>query len=348
MFSLRLVRSCVRKQPSGRRLLSDVAIPIPSKVKRWPTPWITEEDATDYLFPLYLYGWHVATVRNDSIRTAGLACRFAFPSFTPAAEFVRDILALVEAENHHPTLLNLSHSVKGSSLQICSTTHSALRPAWDATDTAESRALGGLTLRDLRFAALISSLPTSPTGPSLEIEPSASRPTWEDLTATLRKWSTSVPASSDKHTAAPCVACGGPHTISRCENRHSLPLPRCSICNGLHWRVDCPIRQTAQRNGTTVAKTRAKMALRIPREPSVPPSAPCPNCGGAHWASDCAAPPPEPCPNCGGDHWMSNCRAPNAPPQPCPNCGGDHWKSDCRAPHAPPNLLQRLALPVES
>ncbi|KAJ7454853.1 hypothetical protein FB451DRAFT_656893 [Mycena latifolia] len=314
MFSLRLARSCVQKHAIGRRLLSDASISIPDKSKGWPTPWITEDDATNFLFPLYLYGWYITSVRNDPVRTAGLACRFNFPSFAPAAAFATDIFTVIEAEKHHPSWLNLSHSTKGSSLHICSTTHSALRPAWDVTDTPDSCALEGLTLRDLRFAALVSSLPTSPAHLSNQIEPSTSRPAWPELSAMLRSWSTPTSASATSKQArskaekpATCPACAGPHAISKCPTRHSLPAPPCPICNKPHWRVDCPVLKMAQDTGSTVAKTREKLR-RMPSDPSYPPSAP--------------------------------------PPDPCPNCGGAHWKVDCRVPQAPPQHLERFKLPV--
>ncbi|KAJ6570267.1 hypothetical protein DFH09DRAFT_1154507 [Mycena vulgaris] len=319
MFSLRLARPYLQRHVNRRRLFSDVSLPIPNKPKGWPTPWITEDEATDFLFPLYSHGWYVATVRNDSVtRTAGLARRFPFPDFAPAAAFARDIFTLIEAENHHPCWLNMSHSTKGSILHICSTTHSALRPAWDPVDTPDSRALEGITLRDLRFAALISSLPTSPGAPSMEIEPSSSRPAWEELIATLQSWSIKPPSAaaaarpkksrtqqkSETNTLT-CAACAGPHATKACPTRHSLTPPPCSVCKGLHWRVDCPIRRQAQRSGSTVSQIRKTSMGSISSDTSY-----------------------------------------ESPSEPCPNCGGAHWKADCREPQAPPELLQHLKLPV--
>jgi hypothetical protein len=195
-------------------------------------------------------------------------------------------------------------------VHVCTTTHSALRPAWDPADTPDRRALEGLTLRDLRFAALVTSLPTTPDGPSAEIGPSPTRPTWDDLSASLRLWSNPTSAASkevvgSKTRTSACAACGGPHILSGCPTRHSIPSPPCSYCHGLHWRVDCPTRQRAQRTGSTVSQTKAKMMRRVVGEPLLEP-----------------------------------------PPKPCPNCGGAHWKSDCRVPQAPPQLLQGLELPV--
>ncbi|KAJ7677356.1 hypothetical protein B0H17DRAFT_1079510 [Mycena rosella] len=291
MFTLRLSRRCVQRHVSGRRLLSDVSLPIPAKPKGWPTPWITEDDATNFLFPLYAHGWYIAPVRSDAVQIAALLCRFDFPSFKPAAAFTKDIFDLIETERHHPRWLNISHSTTGSTLKICSTTDSALRPQWDAADTTDNRALAGLTLRDLRFAALVSSLHTSPGPPDHEFNPSSSRPPWAELCTTLRSWST--PQEAPKKGSNPrftCAACAGPHQTSDCAVRHSLTPPRCTVCKGLHWRVDCPILKTAQRTGLTISQVKRPV-----RDGSFEP-------------------PPAPCPNCGGDHWKVDCRVPQAPP----------------------------------
>ncbi|KAJ7914864.1 hypothetical protein B0H13DRAFT_2001409 [Mycena leptocephala] len=306
MFTLRLSRSLSVAKHGRWRLFSDVSLPIPPKSKGWPTPWITETDATDYLFPLYLqgcaHGWP--------------ACRFTFPSCPPAAAFIRDILTLTETENHHPCWLKLTNSINNSAVNICTTTHSALRPVWDPSDTPDSRALEGITLRDLRFAALISSLPSNTYHPSAEIGPSRTRPTWEDLCATLRHWSTRTPPSNrsselmqepaddvpkpeighSKKKPPMCVACGGPHSTDTCRVRKDFTPPPCSTCGGLHWRVDCPIRGEARRSFN-----------RLKKKP---------------YASS------------------------ELPPEPCPNCGGAHWKVDCRVPQAPPQLLEGLRLRV--
>ncbi|KAF7330362.1 hypothetical protein MVEN_02474500 [Mycena venus] len=287
MFALQISRPLYISKP-GRRLLS---VLVPPKSKGWPTPWITESDATNYLFPLYSQGWYVAAVSSDrpAVKTAGLACRFTFPSCPPAAAFIKDVLTLTETEKHHPCWLKLTNSGDNSSVHICSTTHSALRPEWDPTDTPESRALQGITLRDLRFAALISSLPSNTFLPSTEIGPSRTRPTWDEFCATLRFWSTpsiqnekpadsvqEVPDGStdgvrQRQQKRPlvCAACAGPHPTSACPTRDSIPPPPCSICRGLHWRVDCPVGKQAQRTNKTVSQI--KKTLLNP-QPSEPPS----------------------------------------------------------------------------
>ncbi|KAJ7220007.1 hypothetical protein GGX14DRAFT_432741 [Mycena pura] len=326
MFPHRLSRTLwVSKHVGGRRLLSNLSLPIPSKPKGWPTPWITEADATQYLFPLYLQGWYVAAVATErrGLRAAGLARRFAFPGCDPATTFLKDILTLTETEKHHPQLLRLTNSPKSSVVHICTTTHSALRPVWQTSDTPQSRAFEGITLRDIRFAALTSSLPSSPGSPSAEIGPSSSRPSWEDLHTTLRLWATpssdreargpvaangaSAPMLADsKRKSAACPACNGPHSIGACPVRNNIPPPPCSICNELHWRVDCPLRMQAQLQNRTVTQIKGRHNRNVSegRMSSVPP------------------------------------------PRPCPNCGGAHWKVDCRVPQAPPGFLDRLKLPV--
>ncbi|KAF8207237.1 hypothetical protein K438DRAFT_1931265 [Mycena galopus ATCC 62051] len=211
MFALRFSRAlCVSRHVHGRRLLSDVLFPVPPKSKGWPTPWITETEATDYLFPLYSQGWYIAAVSGalPTVKTAGLACRFTFPGCPPAAAFIKDVLTLTETENHHPCWLKLTNSGDNSLVHICTTTHSALRPEWDSTDTDESRALQGITLRDLRFAALVSSLPSNTFRPVADIGPSRTRPTWDLLCETLRFWAT--PASqtqvpTDEATSDPKI-----------------------------------------------------------------------------------------------------------------------------------------------
>ncbi|KAJ7510306.1 hypothetical protein B0H11DRAFT_1183301 [Mycena galericulata] len=300
----------------GRRSFSDevASVPIPGKSKGWPTPWITEEDATNYLFPLYSRGWYISSIAHEHslLRTAGLACRFSFASSSPASNFVREIIELSEAENHHPSWLKLSHSIKSSNVQVCTTTHSALRPEWYPEEPLEKRALEGLTLRDLRFAALVSSLPASPT-PSREIGPSPTRPTWDDLSATLRLWSTPPVTKPSKakeekisrtSKQAVCAACEGPHATSACPTRHTIQPPPCAVCRGPHWRVDCPVVEISRREKITVAQARVKIGRLNPEGESRVPTTPCPNCGGAHW------------------------------------------KEDCRVPQAPPELLRRFELPV--
>jgi hypothetical protein len=332
MLALRFPRALYISKHSGRRLFSDLSFPVPPKPKGWPTPWITETDATDYLFPLYSQGWYISAVSGDlpTVKTAGLACRFTFPGCPPAAEFIKDVLTLTETENvsieylalllfvkilqHHPCWLKLTNSGDNSSVHICSTTHSALRPKWDPTDTSESRALQGITLRDLRFAALISSLPSNTFRPSAEIGPSRTRPTWDELSATLRFWAT--PTSQPTRTKAKessdgatdgmitrrekkspvCAACAGAHPINTCPNRHRIPPPPCALCDGSHWRVDCPVGKESQRSGKKVSQIKKTLA--------------------------------------------------QTPVNPCPNCGGAHWMADCRVPQAPPQLVEALQLPV--
>ncbi|KAJ7671671.1 hypothetical protein DFH06DRAFT_122032 [Mycena polygramma] len=325
LFVLRFSRTlCVQRAAGGRRLFSDALFPAPPKPKGWPTPWITESDANDYLFPLYAQGWYVAAVNGDTskVRTAGLACRFAFPSCTPAVAFVKDVLTLTETENHHPHWLRLINSSDDTSVHICSTTHSALRPEWDATDTLDSRSLAGITLRDLRFAALISSLPSNTYRPAAEVGPSRTRPTWDDLCESLRFWSrpnSSPPAPArgdkladgvrrkktpDSERIPRCAACGDLHLTADCPTRHDVPPPPCSICHGLHWRVDCPVRRVAERKDRTLTYMR-RTSRKTPEYSERGP-----------------------------------------PPHPCPVCKGDHWKVDCRAPQAPSSLLEKFKLPV--
>ncbi|KAJ7178710.1 hypothetical protein C8R43DRAFT_1118080 [Mycena crocata] len=311
MLAPRFLRPlCAPKLGSGQRSLSDISVRIPSKVQGWPTPWITEEEATDYLFPLYSEGWYISAVKSElhNARAAGLSRLFIFPSNKPAAAFIRDVFVLADTENHHPYSLSLTNTTKRSTVDMCTTTHSALRPAWNAEDSPDTRKLEGLTLRDLRFAALVSSLPTYPGKPSEEFGPSPVRPTWEDLNATLRSWSSPLTkdAAGDvkKKTKSSCAACGGPHATRLCSTRHELTPPPCPICTGSHWRVDCPVRQEAERSNTSISKVRKQLQRRTFDGDLTPP------------------------------------------PTPCPNCGGAHWKIDCRAPHAPAHLLERLKLPV--
>ncbi|KAJ6448898.1 hypothetical protein C8R45DRAFT_149711 [Mycena sanguinolenta] len=322
MFAPRISRAFyVPKHILGRRLLSD-ALPIPTRPKGWPTPWITETEATEYLFPLYSQGWYISSVSSNApaVKTAGLTCRFAFPSCPPATTFLKDVLVLADAEKHHPSWLKLATSGENTLVHICTTTHSALRPEWDPEDTSESRALQGITLRDLRFAALISSLPSNTYRPSTEIGPSPSRPAWDELCATLRHWAVAaqppqpdtVPTPADDATAGArtrpkkgplvCVACAGPHATSACPTRHSIPSPPCSICKGTHWRVDCPVGEQAKRSKQTVSHAKRR---------------PASGSGGYE-----------------------------VPRKPCPNCGGAHWKMDCRMPQAPSHLLDNLLMDV--
>ncbi|KAK7032910.1 pterin-4-alpha-carbinolamine dehydratase 2 [Favolaschia claudopus] len=316
MFTLRYSRRL--RAVEGRRLFSDVLFPVPPRAKGWPTPWITEADAAEYLFPLYSQGWYITAVSSDlpTVKTAGLACRFTFESCSPAATFIKEVLTLTETEKHHPSWLKLMNSGENASVQICSTTHSALRPEWNSSDTPESRVLQGITLRDLRFAALVSSLPSNTFKPGVEIGPSRTRPTWEELCATLQFWATPSPSkdsakgvqqstSSDeirgpqKKNTSTCPACGGPHILNACPTRHTISPPPCPICSGSHWRIDCPVTKAARRSNKTISQIKSSIV-----------------------------------------------RSDNPPQNPCPNCGGDHWKEDCRVPQAPSQLLDELKLSV--
>ncbi|KAJ7039518.1 hypothetical protein C8F04DRAFT_1317409 [Mycena alexandri] len=299
MFALRLSRSLyvpVHLCGPARWLHS---LPIPTKPKGWPTPWITEDDATNYLFPLYLKGWYLSTVPNDhrTLRVAGLACRFTFPNASPAAAFIKDIMTLTETENHHPCWLRVENSSKNAVVTVCTTTHSALRPEWDPTDTPDDRALEGITLRDLRFAALVTSLPSNTYAPSAEIGPSSTRPVWDELSATLRRWSTPTapPSASSKQTQKVtatgdilaqkaartrkgppiCPACRGAHILNACPTRDSIPPPPCTVCQGLHWRVDCPLLKQSQRTALPlfeIKRTLKETLKSTPRAEPLPPT----------------------------------------------------------------------------
>ncbi|KAJ7293847.1 hypothetical protein C8J57DRAFT_1211247 [Mycena rebaudengoi] len=314
MLGLRLARPCLRVVPR-RRLFSDVApsaVPIPDKVKGWPTPWITEEDADNYLFPLYMQGWYIAVVKEDGTnnRVGGLSCRFSFSGHAPAAAFVRDVFALADAENasrafqelslHHPSWLKLSNlSASKAVVHLCTHTHSALRPVYDEqNDTPAARTMPGPTLRDLRLAALVAALPAHPPVPTADFGPSPLRPVWADLAATLRDFAlTASPPKAPKtqtHTQKkPCPICTGAHTTAECPvRRASAPPDPCAVCGGAHWRVDCPLRWTRVDKSVLRREVRAQTRMERAREPA---TAPCPNCGGAHWKVDCRVPqaPPD-------------------------------------------------------
>ncbi|KAF7317029.1 hypothetical protein HMN09_00437400 [Mycena chlorophos] len=152
------------------------ALRVASKVKGWPTPWLTQHDAESFLTPLLNRGWRIIQIEPEK-PTAGLARQFRFERPNVATAFTSDILQLCASENHHPQWLKMHNSAKHSTVQICTTTHSAL-------DTLRNVVCPGITLRDVRFAALLASLPSAPVDDELV----AYSMDWAQFDAKIRRW----------------------------------------------------------------------------------------------------------------------------------------------------------------
>ncbi|KAF7312139.1 hypothetical protein MIND_00226300 [Mycena indigotica] len=255
--------------------------------KSWPTAWISRADATEFLLPLLShYGWYLSPITTKTTgHAAGLARQFKFNKSNHATAFVNDVLELTKTEKHHPQFLHVTNWPQSSNVVICTTTHSALMPA---TDTLKECVSPGITLRDARFALLVSSLS------SANIEASEGPPMrWDVFQDTIYRWASSVSdeigdTSSGKRK---CPACHGPHSLIRCTGRQKIPPPPCPSCGGPHWGVDCSLRRLARlhHKSVTQVKTQIRRAPLVENITTAPTTS-CPNCGGDHWKIDCTQP----------------------------------------------------------
>ncbi|KAF7327526.1 hypothetical protein MKEN_00331500 [Mycena kentingensis (nom. inval.)] len=124
---------------------------IPPPCHGWPTSWISKTDYYAYLRPLLYRGWYLAPTPTQS---TVLARSFTFHKPSVATRFSTEILNLTALEKHHPQWLNIACGASSSRVSLGTTTHSA--------SNADNRIVPGITLRDVRFAALVASLPSAP------------------------------------------------------------------------------------------------------------------------------------------------------------------------------------------
>lgn len=86
--------------------------PLPSPLKGYPTPWITEYDVLSYVYPLYTRGWgHTlklwkpkTELENPQLDryTMLLSARYRFQDYESATSFFLKIAAAAKAENVSP------------------------------------------------------------------------------------------------------------------------------------------------------------------------------------------------------------------------------------------------------
>jgi hypothetical protein len=84
--------------------------PLPSPLRGYPTPWLTEYDVLSYVYPLYTRGWGQSlklwkpppskTAKPQLERyTMLLSARYRFQDYESATEFFLKIAAAANAEN---------------------------------------------------------------------------------------------------------------------------------------------------------------------------------------------------------------------------------------------------------
>ncbi|ESK97946.1 hypothetical protein Moror_884 [Moniliophthora roreri MCA 2997] len=137
---------------------------LPPPISGWPTPWLDIHEVEHYLLPILRdHQWRVNFVTKAQRPVPTLEKRYNFNKGPSALTFMRDVIDIANAENHHPTSLQYGEDSPHVSLGI--RTHSAkipppvmtylldhIRPE---TDPPTKSRYQGITLRDIRFALLV-------------------------------------------------------------------------------------------------------------------------------------------------------------------------------------------------
>ncbi|KAK2464351.1 hypothetical protein APHAL10511_003808 [Amanita phalloides] len=124
--------------------------PLPSPLRGYPTPWVTEYEVLSYVYPLYTRGWGQSLKlwkppppkvkpgnENNGLSnpenvveryTMLLSARYRFKDYNSAVSFFLRLARLAKTENHHPSV----HIANGSpvTVTVTSQTDSARRPTW--------------------------------------------------------------------------------------------------------------------------------------------------------------------------------------------------------------------------
>ncbi|KAF8659702.1 hypothetical protein AX16_001805 [Volvariella volvacea WC 439] len=150
--------------PSGTQLL----IPNVPRVKDHEVPWIGESDFEQYLRPLYDLGWAIdfksrlaeqeAPAPSKLLSAARIKTVFTLPNYSMALKFLTRVVKTGQKEKHYPNIAILKDKLPRVWITIH--TDSAYRFIWDDEDPqtpVSERMYPGVTLRDLRLAALIES-----------------------------------------------------------------------------------------------------------------------------------------------------------------------------------------------
>ncbi|KAJ3546869.1 hypothetical protein NM688_g5466 [Phlebia brevispora] len=265
-----------------------------------PYTWLSPTDATRYLWTLYKYKWYICRAPDTLPDKPSLALRkeLPFDSTMNAQLFFHETLLMTLQEQAEGKL-----EVRGKYLTYTTYTQHALAPPVGFAETrydASKSYRPGVTIEDVRIAFKVERAwreYLSFKGLSLsEGLPPPAHIRFRQQNRIPKGQSIYTPS-----TYAPCVACGGNHSLERCRIRGEIkPEIPCGACGGDHWTIDCP-------NG----------AVR------------CIACGKHHDIRNCADradhPPPDPCSNCGEKHWIWDCPKPHT----CLACHGAHDLRDC-------------------
>ncbi|KAK7059093.1 hypothetical protein VNI00_001717 [Paramarasmius palmivorus] len=137
---------------------------LPASVSGWPTPWLDPHEVEHYLLPLQRdHHWRVTFVQKAQHPALTLQKRYNFKKGPSALNFMKDVIDIANAEDHHPTSLEYGEDKPYVSLGV--RTHSAKIPQQlmayllenirPETDPPTSPRRQGITLRDVRFALLV-------------------------------------------------------------------------------------------------------------------------------------------------------------------------------------------------
>ncbi|KAF8634268.1 hypothetical protein AX17_004225 [Amanita inopinata Kibby_2008] len=141
--------------------------PLPAPVRGYPTPWVTEFDVLNFVYPLYTRGWGQSLVswkppakssparigiraqrwadngekeQTEDTReryTMLLSAKYRFQDYDSAVQFFLKVVEVARTENHHPSI----QIANGTPFTVTVTTQtdSARRPLWvDEQDLSSS------------------------------------------------------------------------------------------------------------------------------------------------------------------------------------------------------------------
>ncbi|KAI0088135.1 hypothetical protein BDY19DRAFT_994539 [Irpex rosettiformis] len=144
------IESCTAP-PANFAILS----PIPPRPPPGLTPWITNEEAEQYLDPLFSRQWSVARYKPPETKIKVhyqlLSKLFVFQRERDASEFSMGVTQIVNKMAHHPTI----HKLRGRQVIFRILTHDAyVRP----DEGSPYVVAPGLTMHDIRVAMRIEKL----------------------------------------------------------------------------------------------------------------------------------------------------------------------------------------------
>jgi pterin-4a-carbinolamine dehydratase len=240
--------------------LSGSSPAVPSRVRGWPSPWLSERDFKEYVLPLYKKEWYISfSSRHGSGFTAATGLRMAstrltkiyyFKDLDSTLAFLSKVSELSKSEKHDISFIYEPRGTKGSAITVSVGTHSGKRPDWleegSCPELIGITEVPGITHRDVRFAIFMDEAFAShhPQYPSPPFSKSLQR---QQLA-----WREFVYRTREKLGYKICSHCSGKHDISvveYCPNRYigppepsqSATAEPCIHCESTeHWSVDCP------------------------------------------------------------------------------------------------------------